>query len=306
MMNSIHVFLLVWTLLGTSCLARGVRAESVLQLRKDSRSDTYVAPSSKQIRASEALFRAILEGELNPARLEALSRESGLRVLWLEDGDQELLAVAEPPGKKRGWGVFAFRKTPSTGLVAQAPHSYFDTHTGVLTQQLLLEGFVDAAAWNTTARGAPVETSQPTPHGTASADLAHLEEGFFQAFARAFARACPQGVLLQLHGFAREKRASKVGAASDVIVSNGRRPASAWLVRTDRLLTTALPLRVSAFPHEIDELGGTRNAQKMALEALGHGGFLHVEMSLAVRERLRRDGAFRRSFWNCFPSRQER
>ena len=43
------------------------------------------------------------------------------------------------------------------------------------------------------------------------------------------------------------------------------------------------------FPVDCNELGATSNVQGKRLRSAGHSGFLHLEMSLRLREGLRRD-----------------
>ncbi len=45
--------------------------------------------------------------------------------------------------------------------------------------------------------------------------------------------------------------------------------------------------KVKIYPTEVKELGGTTNSQADLMGKQGHDGFLHVEMSLPFRQRLK-------------------
>ena len=61
-------------------------------------------------------------------------------------------------------------------------------------------------------------------------------------------------------------------------------------------LRGALGVEVALFPTDIGRLGGTTNVQARASLARGAAEFVHIEMSRALREQLRRDPAARERF----------
>jgi len=78
---------------------------------------------------------------------------------------------------------------------------------------MFLEGRWRAAALNTTHR------FKSGSEGV-DADLAHLEESYFQAFTRAWCLV-GGGPLVQLHGYVKEKRKSVQARSADIILSSG-------------------------------------------------------------------------------------
>ena len=74
----------------------------------------------------------------------------------------------------------------------------------------------------------------------------------------------------------------------------------------DELEAIGLPRpRLLSYPHGIAELGGTTNEQGRLLRARGHGGFLHLEIGLALRLRLKAEPELRRQLLRCLPEKQE-
>ncbi|MDX2455941.1 MAG: hypothetical protein QNL87_00375, partial [Gammaproteobacteria bacterium] len=56
---------------------------------------------------------------------------------------------------------------------------------------------------------------------------------------------------------------------------------------------------VRLYPRDVQELGATTNQQGRLLRRLAHNGFVHVELSRALRERLRSQGPLRTGFAAC-------
>jgi hypothetical protein len=173
------------------------------------------------------------------------------------------------------------------------PHGMKDYKTGRIGLRLFQEGGFSAGAWNTAPRyrkGGGARTDW---------DLAHLEDTFFTAFTRAFARARPAGRLIQVHGFAAEKRDTEAGASADLIVSPGGHALPPGFLALARCLEGSLALAVRVYPLEVRELGGTTNVSGRILRSLGHDGFVHLELAYPVRKRLLRDAPLRRDLIRC-------
>ena len=282
------------------CIAGRLDAESLGELRNAARSQKYVTPSPEEVRVAGDSFQELLCGGETSGVVSGLA-SLGLEVVRLEVGGAQVSVVREVQGRRRGWGVYAFRAPQLNGVLLQAPHSYFDLHSGYLVERIFVEHNVRAAAWNTAPRHAPLASSEtPQPcEGDSGADLAHVDRSVFQAFTLAFARTHPQGLVAQLHGFSTTARTTRVGALSDAVVSNGQRRPRPWLWSFDRCLESRLCEVSSVFPDEVRELGALKNLQGRLLRELGHGGFLHVELNLPLRKRLKDDPQLRRDFWSC-------
>jgi len=298
-MKSKCLFMLIVTSTWVSW-ARPTCAETIETVLEESQSQNYVAPTREQLSVAYRLFASVFAGKSGDV-LQPLCGELGLELVQVQSMGEELLVLREHAAHKEGRGVFIFRRSGFRPLAIQAPHSRFDLHTGVIAKTLFLESRAVAAAWNTVRRYEGFDSGNGK---TSAADLAHLEGSFFQSFTRAFADAQPKGVLVQLHGFGKKGRETTKGARPDIILSNGSKTPPRWLVPTAQKITRACGAEVAVYPFDIMELGGTTNWQGKLLRSLGHSGFLHVELNLALRRKLTKNAKFRRTFLGCLPEKQ--
>jgi hypothetical protein len=239
--------------------------------------------------ASERLFGALLAGDdVDPSQAGLVERRAPAE--W--DGT----VLAEPEGQCEGRGIYLLRSGQTQPLAITAPHRGSDLHTGTLAARLFLESRAAAAAWNS----APRNPSPTCPHAQ---DLAKAADHPFTAFALSFARRYPGGRIVQLHGFDRGKRSSAATGDAAMIVSNGTMtPDPSLLDLADCLSVVLDPAPVLVFPYEAKELGALKNAQGEALRAEGFSGFVHLEMSADLRQRLVDDQPLRGRFASCLQS----
>ena len=270
-------------------------AETLGSARKDARCTEYEAPGAEELIGAEKLFAAAFFPGTEISALTRLAREIDLEVLPIAGEGDEIIVLREAPHALRGRGFFAFRRKDPRPVAFQAPHSSEDLHTGQLAEQLFLESRAAASAWNTAPRSATVKGENRL------ADLAHLPDSLLHAFTRAFAAAYPKGTLLQLHGFDAGRRATRDASGSGVILSDGTKSPPPWVFEAAECLEGALSERVSIFPRDVKELGATTNTQGKVFQDLGHAGFLHVEMDLDLRRRLKETEKLRNAFLRCMP-----
>lgn len=197
-------------------------------------------------------------------------------------------------------------------VILQAPHSYFDLHTGDIAAAIFFGQAksrvrIDALMVNSlhryqqTAERRSKEASNP-------ADVCHNPDHPFQHATALAAKAAGSrpAVFVQLHGFGERDREDEEdrGEQGDeddqerageqpveypaIIVSSGRKAGSSPLG-----MAVALALgnafgrqEVRRYPEEIRFLGGTTNVQGRLLRKRKRTEFLHLEMSLALRKRL--------------------
>ena len=218
----------------------------------------------------------------------------GFAVVPVAHGDRRLLAVADPLDHITGRGIYVVDTDAQVPIVVQAPHRYKDRRTGRILSRLMREVPFAAAALNSVPRW------YDDPAGERrDADLAHLDATYFNAFTRAFAVAQPTGLVVQLHGFAQDKRTSDAGRGAAAIISNGSKTPDARTTAIAHCLRRRLDPQVLLYPHDVGELGATTNANGRMLRQIGFTGFLHVEMSAALRDRLATDTAARGAFAAC-------
>jgi len=195
------------------------------------------------------------------------------------------ITLQELPTAKQGRGLFAINTQATKNRLLQAPHADSDLYTGKIADRLFLEGEFKAAQWNTVKRDI--------------SDMAHEPDTYWQAFTLAFAKQYPDGKIIQLHGYEQDIRKTAAGEASDMILSAGHKAPPPWLQQTAACLKNAFPKRVSLYPSDVRELGGTGNVQGRLLQALKHDGFLHIEMSKAMRKELLDNADTRKLLLNC-------
>lgn len=274
-------------------VAPALAQESAALLSQARKGRLYLPPTRAELAQAEELFTRTLAGE-ESASLSAAWQTLGFELLALRERDEDFLVVRERLEEQRGRGFYLLRRGASQGICWQAPHSFRDEETGVLALQLMQEGKAAAASWNTAPRDT-LEQSQ--------SDLAHAEESYLTAFTRALLKVRPQLQVAQLHGFAKSNRTSSDGASADLILSRGENQPDASLTALGACLQQALPLPVRLYPSQVKELGGTTNRIGALLRAGGSEGFLHLELSRAMRTLLKTDSAARRALAACLGDR---
>lgn len=256
-------------------------------LGEASREGRFRLPDAGELLLAERLFEAILSGRPDD---DIVPLAGALGMHWSKVAANTAVHVLhEAPDRREGRGLFAFHRSARGGNVLQIPHSFKDLRTREIGLALFDEGAFLAAAWNTVPRSAP-GASLKSP-----ADMAHQPASYFSAFTRALTRAVHPLRVLQLHGFDASRR--KGGAAA--IVSNGSRFSDDALRDFARCLERRSGLQSAVFPDEVNELGGTRNAQAAIVSRRTGQRFIHLEMDRNLRERLVTDAAVRAKLIAC-------
>ena len=270
-------------LIGVACLLPGLAREGTA--RESPQLDRLVAlagtgrhyrqATQQELVDCETLFARTLHDPHMAGLGEAWAR-LGFRLLPLADSEPKTWALIETPGQQRGWGFYLICPERLPGLVLQAPHRYADRYTGHVALRLFEDGQFGAAAWNTVPRKI--------------VDVAHTLEHPYAAFTRALLRVHPDVYIVQVHGFAQDKRRTVAGAAADLIVSNGSYAPERFVRRLAVTLQSEFAYgQVQLFPVDVQELGATTNVQAEILRQAGSQRFLHLEMSQPLRLRLVND-----------------
>lgn len=267
------------------------RPDSLAEIRGKSRSDRFEVPSQDSLRLAEELFTLILGGCEKDCRISSLCVQLSLDLKRIGSRGDGFIVLHEPLDQQRGRGLYAFRKTGGKKpVLLQAPHSFYDLHTGKIAELLFTEGRFAAAAWNTVHRFSE-QNGKDEP-----ADLCRVAGSFLHALSSAFAAVFPEGRVVQIHGFSQQKRKSSRAGSSDIILSNGSRNPALYLRRLSADLAPHFNNKISVFPVDVKELGGTKNTIGRLLRSLKHDGFLHIEVSKPARSRLLKDAELRRMF----------
>ena len=263
-------------------------AEFEAALEATALSSGYVAANSHKMARAEDLFDRVFAGAVDPDLQKGFQR-LGFELTQVRIGGEVAFFVREAPDHGEGKGAYLVRRSGRSALI-QAPHRFKDLDSGKIAAQLVQENDVRAAAWNTVPRSYTVDGA------TVSADLAHIAVSYFNAFATAFARHYPGGRVVQLHGFAQEKRTTEAGRTASAIISAGTKtPTDMARGVAECLAKALLGETVLLYPEQVQELGGTTNDNAKALRAIGFEHFLHVELSRELRRTLAGDVEARRA-----------
>ena len=234
---------------------------------------SYRSPTSQQLAQAEQLFDGLFAHQYQ-ASVKASAAELGLD--W-RDSESHITVIDE---KNNGWGEYYFSKLAKSDITLQAPHRYFDKHTGAIAKKLFKQYEFTAIALNSVSRRTPMEAND-----TLSADMARLPNSMHSVYSRAFAARYPQGRVIQLHGFSAAKRLTPEAQQANMILSTGGPWSSAYLLHIQECFN-AQGWRALRYPQQVRELGATRNSVGALLRNLGHSGFIHIELDLDTRKQL--------------------
>ncbi|MEO9702212.1 hypothetical protein [Marinobacter alexandrii] len=264
------------------CMASGVSAEETERLVEarealQSKVDSFDLLTNEQLLTLEKQFADLIhaDSKTDLTKVRQTLEQAGFEWQWLEEG---LVMLTDRHSK--GLGHYLFRLDSDLELMLQAPHQFYDRHTGQLAIDLFLESKARVLALNSAHRRLKINDR------TGNADMAHLEGTAFGSLTRAFGLSRAGGVVVQLHGFAAGKRTSEAGRDADIIVSSGQRWLQPVAERFSACLSEVGRWNVLRFPVDVGELGGTTNTQGVALRHLGNNRFVHLELSRDLREKL--------------------
>ena len=306
---------IIWILLQCLCcfiFPNPGQTESVKNVLKKARcGGTFKQPEKNELALAKSLFAGMLNGVDLVDSVDAVDRGGrtdhrnflDLKSAWqkldydfkkIQEKQTVFYALSETDSRKSGRGFFLFPARSGRDILLEIPHSFKDLYTGDIGLKLFLEGQFAAAAWNTVPRYFTENKVK------IDADMSDLMETWFAAFTKAFASKYPKGHVIQLHGFARGKRKSLSGKVSDMIISTGIHHPPPWLNSMDQCLESKFSAVINTFPLETKELGATQTSIGMVMRNMGHQGFLHIEISKAMRKALRDNAASREKLLGCF------
>lgn len=250
----------------------------------------FLVPSQAQADRNRVGFAAFLAGERDGQHLP-----EGLAIA---PGATAVVALREGDGDCRGRGNYVLHEMTGDGagkgaVALVAPHRGADLHTGPIAASMFAEHAFAALATNS----APRRASAECPGG---GDIAREPTHHLSAFSLAFAEQYPGGRIVQLHGFDRARRAEDDAAhGAGAILSNGTDQPDDAVIDAAACLTATTGVDALVYPLETRELGALTNAQGAVLREAGFTGFLHLELSLPLRQRLKDDPALRAALAQC-------
>ena len=254
-------------------------------LRESIQPATLRVASADELYEFEQLFLWTLTEEKPWNRLESTWSQLGWRLLRWESNRERFAAICEQENQRYGRGIYILRLDSKSRVAIQAPHRFYDTHTGVLARKWFEENEVLAAAWNTVHRK--------------QLDLAHRRDHYINAMTRALLRYDSETVIAQVHGFANDKQSGAAATTAMIISDTSKYPGRLAQIAAANLKSRFGSQAVGLYPIEVTELGGTQNEQGRLFHEIGRRGFLHVELNRATREYLMSDASKREAFFSA-------
>lgn len=261
-------------------------------LRQSSQNGKYLQAHQSELSRTEFLFNRTFQN-IDDHNLEKDWQSIGFEMQRISDSGEDYVVLREHENRREGRGFYIIRTGKSDPTLLQAPHSFKDEHTREIVYQLMLNSHFKAAVWNTVPRryldnGVQID-----------ADMAHLKQTYFVSFSRAFVKSHNESRVIQIHGFANEKRNSAAGWGADMVLSSGVAQPSSSLLKMAKCLKNKFVQNVLIYPTEVRELGGTTNSIGDALRQMGHSEFMHIEMSAKMRQLALSDSTFPTRFLGC-------
>jgi hypothetical protein len=234
----------------------------------------YLVLSQAQIAKSRLLFdKVVVQKPVEPEGYADLN----LKVF----SEDDVTYVFDDALSCSGNGYFIYNPTAKNEILIQAVHQYSDGPVGDILRHFQEEDSFKALAFNSHRR-------------SSQADIAHNNDSYLKQFSLSFIERYPNAAVIQLHGFLKEKRKTKLGREADIIISNGNQNPSENLQKMAACLSKHWLTKI--YPWQVKELGGTTNAVGRVLPA---GSFIHIEMNTKVRDELRLDKSSRDAFLAC-------
>ena len=204
-----------------------------------------------------------------------------------------------------GWGELWFNNKPGR-LFVQVPHRYHDRLTYNIAKHWWHSGQVSWLMFNNVHRyaGQQADNNKQRPNS----DWSTAQHSPLSAASRSFVKQRQDPLVIQLHGFAKNKRQTPVAQQADVILSHGSNLPGAYLLHLNRIascIKRQLPVRTAIYPQDLRELGGTTNQVGKQLRKAGLlQAFIHVELSAQLRQTLAEDQQKSMILLNCIGGEQ--
>lgn len=253
---------------------------------------------------SRVLQSALAGGQ--DANVVASSPAIKLERVSLQNPRIELMCLSEQGTKGTGLPQVLWRE-PNTrtkgGWLLQAPHRFFDRRTGEVALALFATQDPRNArvlCLNSKHRYAQKDGKRKkTAHNPS--DVCHNAGHGFQRVTQALMVAMNSSDIVQIHGFG-SKRGGRDEALA-IVSSGDPKQASPRALALVQSLRKTFGDKILLFPRDTSLLGATTNVQGQILRTYAsrdlersQNGFLHIEMSEALRERLLSDATALNAF----------
>lgn len=167
---------------------------------------------------------------------------------------------------------YFLRKAEAQNYLLQAVHAHDDLYTGAIVLQMMQQSDSAKYAALSSSRRRLLDSSVQNTLSNRLA-LRLTEENEVKA-------------VIQLHGFAQEKRKTRAAQAANIIISSGHTESNFLTNSIYHCLQENFD-KVMLFGKNVYELGGTENFLNLALQDAAYSeNFVHIELSLQQRKAL--------------------
>lgn len=254
---------------------------------------------SQFIKLEAAYIKALKEADftaLEPFYLvDSLPLAEGIKG---KKENQQILINLLKTKRVYGWGMLAVNPLAVDSLFLQVPHRFHDSFTADISAHWWQSGRFKLAMLNNVHRHTGRELDKPV-----NSDWSTSANNPMLAATRAFVSSFKQPLVLQLHGYSKDKRRTKAAQNADVILSHGANLPTAYLsklIKAGACIDEQTKMKTLVFPHDVTELGATKNIIGKELRFLGYyQHFVHIELSKTLRQQMQADSALSLQILDC-------
>jgi hypothetical protein len=251
----------------------------------------YRPPTEQQRRALDHLIGTLWRGVTPPVTpaLTALATEAHMELALWNVAGRPTWVVREAAADPHGLGIYlvhAAAAPSGRAILLQAPHVYFDRQTQFIASAMFWTPGTPMQIHGLFTNS--VHRFQQADHlrerrGFNPADVAHNSEHPFQTATSAVLKAGPV-VVIQLHGFDGDSQSATATAIVSAARPEGSTEESTAIAAT---LSSVLGATVVRYPEESQSYGGLDNVQGKLVATSAEARFIHVELELELRKRMR-------------------
>lgn len=241
----------------------------------------FAAPPAAELAALEAW------GAAPKTELPADLAKAGWVLDVLPYAAESLWLLREARDARRGRGMVLLRPSKADARLAlMVPHRFFDR----LTSPVGRGAFFRSGAWVLIENTAHRHWGRIEGEEYGPGDVAHREATALHALTKGLLAGRKNLLLAQIHGFTGGAEAGEQVPEAFAIVSDGtREPGAAARTLAGKLKGAGLGALL--YGPDTRRMGATENVQGRHIRAGKDARFLHIELSLPLREQLKADAS---------------
>ncbi|MGX5174026.1 hypothetical protein ACUR5C_08400 [Aliikangiella sp. IMCC44653] len=279
----------IWTLL----FSLPAVADLLIKKQQLSEYKEYKKPTREQTLLLEDQFFEFFNG--NDLALKEFYRLKPLGNSASRQPHSSLLGISI---KELGWGQFVFNRELDERFLLQVPHRFNDKYTLNIAYHLWKNGLVGFIYTNLVHRYNNEKMGRQH-----TSDFSHSSDSPLVAATKAWLAYNNKGIVVQLHGFSKNKRKTKQAKMLNIILSHGvnhSKYSFSKLSSAKVCLEESLGVAVGVYPVDTIELGGTKNIVGQEVRKIvGFENFIHIEIDKRTRLRLKNSSSDSIAMFRC-------